>query len=84
MAVTRRLKRILVRPDIILDMCKQGASALCVKGVPVTATFRGVAHDPQNNCWVIFLEDESFDEVPENLEIPIHDYPEFRRIGNVI
>lgn len=74
---SRRVKRVSIDPKLlaaILTKPKDGISTEIVEGIPSTAGVVGGGYDFQCNCFVLFVADASFEEVPEgNIppELPI-------------
>jgi len=70
MGLGRRLKRVPLNPKILFDFLKSGIKKLSVIGFPADAEFRGVSFDAPSNSWQMFIEHESFEEVPEYDVVP--------------
>lgn len=66
----RRLKKVSVTAEFLLDWFKVGQAWRVVEGIPVDAQLRGLALDDQNNCLAVFFEHPSFDEKPEACPVP--------------
>ena len=70
MGLGRRLKRVPLDPRIIFDFLKTGSKTIAVSGIPAVAQFRGVSFDAPSGYWQMFIEHESFEEVPEYNVVP--------------
>lgn len=81
MHLSRRVKRIIVAPEVIFRLLKsEGELFKCTKSdIPVDAEFRGIAHDPSTNMWVIFFSHDSFPELGEAQVCPMVNPTEFER-----
>lgn len=70
--VSRRLKRIVIVPEILGHMFTPGNNPwVCVEGLPEGSQYRGVYLDDQRMTLSLGFEHESFPEVPENEAVPI-------------
>lgn len=76
---SRRVAILKIEPRIFVGMCTPGGRpALCIEGLPAGAVYRGFAHDYQDNTINIFVEHESFEDVPMGQAAPIFPAPLFR------
>ena len=67
---SRRVRRIDIRPELLVALFEKGRHHYHVEGLPVSAVFRwGGYHDATGQFFVI-IEDASFDEVQEGDVIP--------------
>ena len=76
---TRKLARYKIDPRIFEEIIKEGVTFFhgdkIVKvesGIPSDAKLAGFNTDKQENIINLFFEHESFDEVKQGAEVPIH------------
>lgn len=74
---TRRLKRLEIDPQILIELLAKGVTkpfhdgrAVITEGVPDGAKAVGAAYDSRTGSIVVVFEHDSFDEVPEFNVIP--------------
>lgn len=79
----RRLKRIELSPEILMEICIPGEAFKCSSGLPDGAKFKGISHNYTNNTWNIFVEHPSFFPVEEGMEVPILPPPRFEIVQSV-
>ena len=58
---TKRLKRLLINPDVFFAIMQNKSAWRVFKGIPITAQLRGFTLDPITQNLNLFIEDESFD-----------------------
>ena len=75
----RRYKRITCSPEFLASAMHDGDHSYRIvrDGVPLDAKVIGCGHDNLSNTIYVFIEHESFDEVPEGEIIPAL-YPLFQ------
>ena len=67
-----RVKGFVVSGQSFVDLCKVGLMQWRVtEGAPSTARFRNAWFDAARQSFIVSLEDESFEDVPEGCEMPI-------------
>jgi hypothetical protein len=68
-----------VTGDLFVDVCKHGvrAAQVVANELPVDATFIAASFDPVGFMVWLFVESDTFDEVPENQPVPEHPTPLF-------
>lgn len=72
MESSRRLRRVLITPKLFFEFITSYSGRLArISGIPPGSEFRGFGHDVVANSMMIFIEHESFDEVPLGYEIPV-------------
>ncbi len=67
---SRRLKRLLISPELFPSMFVTGKRIMITAGIPYGTEFRGFAHDFERNCIAVYIEHPSFDPVDETKVIP--------------
>ena len=72
---------ILATKEFIGSICKQsGKQTLSVNSpIPEDAEFIDARFSFERQAFMICFEHESFDDIPEGLELPILDNPEFTK-----
>lgn len=68
----RRLRRILISPEALIEMCTTKRMTLDVEGLPSGSKYYGAAFDIPTGQLAIFAEHESFDNVKVGDRIPEH------------
>lgn len=78
----RRLRRVLVTPEFLVEMMKHGTPAVTLEAhaLPDDAAYVGCTFDPNRLGVWIFVASPSFDEVAPNGIVPEHPAPVFRRV----
>ena len=66
-----RVRRFEISPEAFPMQFTKGMKFKVEEGIPEGATFRGFAVDPMRNLLVVFVEHESFDEIPVAGEPPL-------------
>lgn len=74
-----RMKRIGISPEIIRMMMTDGMAYRVTKGLPDGCRVRQISPDFQTGLVWIFVEHESFEDIPEGSSIPAY-APEMERL----
>jgi hypothetical protein len=77
----RRLRRVLVTPEFLIDLMQHGAAGVDVveNALPEDVQYVGEAFDVNSLTVVLFVSSESFDEVDALAPIPQHPPTVFRK-----
>lgn len=77
----RRLRRVAVTGEFLVDIMKNGLSSVVVveDGLPPDATYIGSVFDPESLVVQLLVQSESFSEVKESDIVPEHPSVKFRR-----
>ncbi len=76
-----RVKRLLVSPEFIVDMSKNGGVHVeTTNGLPEDAKYVSQYFDPERACISIVIKSESFPEIAQGDIIPVIENPAFRTI----
>jgi hypothetical protein len=67
----KRMKRILISPEVFLKILSQDTSWKVLHGVPITAILKGCVIDPYTNMINLFIEDGSFPEIDLGTVAPV-------------
>ena len=68
--INRRMKRISIDPQMVLQMMLPGTWKWATDGIPADVKYVGVTFDAPSGTWQVFISHDSFDEVPEHTIIP--------------
>lgn len=78
----RRLTRLLVSPELVVHLAVGVLVEVLSNPVPGDAKVVGVTYDPARHDFVVFLEHQSFEPVPDGDSIPLLYGPTYRRLQN--
>lgn len=67
---SRRVRCYPVSPEILPHMFRTGEVVEITDGIPADAQFRGYGHDASRNLIMIFVEHDSFEEIPDGIMPP--------------
>lgn len=73
----RRLKRMIVSEEVMLDSLRGRAR---ITNIPDGAVIRNVVYDWDRHAFAVFIQHDSFPEVPDGAIIPLFDPMEFERL----
>ena len=81
-AESRRLRRVPITPEFLIDIMKHGTDGVEIveNPLPEDARFVGSSFDPFSLTSLLFVSSESFDEVTENAQVPEHPRTLFRKV----
>jgi hypothetical protein len=59
-----RVKRVVISPEVFFGIMQDDTAWKVSKGIPKGARLRGFTLDPYTQCLHLFVEHESFEEIP--------------------
>jgi len=79
----RRLRRVLITPQIFIEFMKHGGDAVSVvqHELPDDAEYVGASFDPLRLSVWLFVSSREFEEVAEHDPVPEHPAPVFQKRG---
>ena len=69
---SRRIKRILIAPEVLMSLVTNGVKHFeVIDGLPKTTTYLGTNFETQTGLVVLYVTDESFEGIAIGSEIPV-------------
>jgi hypothetical protein len=65
----KRIKRVLISPEILTHVLATGTAWRVEEGIPLGATMKGFTLDPATQCLNLFVEHEEFEMVDMEREV---------------
>ena len=65
-----RAVRYIISPDTLFMVLQRG-DTVRFRGIPPDATLRNYGFDWETNSFCLVVEDDSFEDIPENRQLPV-------------